>query len=218
VERCPREELTALFAQRPARDDALLAHRRDLFHVSREAAEHGLAAGREADCEGAGTVERGPHELGRKPAVDSQRGVRDPRRRDQPVPQRAGEDAQAVSAGTFGAADEAGRKGVPLEAGVAGGGPLGVLERRRLGDVELHVRRLGLGHARLAVPDDDAAILAINGERTPQRRRQPQGDLGVAGVEKRGEETARVAAVRRPRRAVEARIDDQFTHDRYTTF
>lgn len=186
--------------------------------MSRQAPEHRLAAGREADREGAGTVERRPHELSRNPAVGSQRGIRHPRRRDQPVPQRAGEDAEAVSWGALRAADEAGRERVPLEAGVAGRGLLGLLERRGHGDFELHVRQLRLGHARLAVSDDDPAILPVDGERTHQRRRQPQGDFGIAVVEERGDETARVTTVCRPCRAVEARIDDEFIHGLYTTF
>ncbi len=72
------------------------------------------------------------------------------------------------------------------------------LERRRAGP--------GLGDERLAVEQADEAVLADDGERTLERRRQAKRHLSRP-VDERGKPPRRVAAVPRVQRTTEAAFD-----------
>jgi hypothetical protein len=79
--------------------------------------------------------------------------------------------------------------------------PLGVLERDRLGGVDVDRRGSRLRHERVAVEQAGGVAVAHDRERTVERRRQTQRHLDLAGLHERREAATRVAAVRRRERA-----------------
>ena len=98
-----------------------------------------------------------------------------------------------------------------VEPGVAGACRLGFLEAWRGRDVELERGGDGFRNERLTVGDPDPVAFALDGERLRERRRRPQGHFG-APTEERRDQAARVTAVRRSIRAVEASLYRQVLH------
>src|SRR6185503_20580720 len=93
-----------------------------------------------------------------------------PCRREAPVAERAGEDAEPIARLSRGTADEAARERVLVESRVTRVRSLGLLETRRGGEVELERRRDGFGDESVSVEDPDAAAFALDGERLRERR------------------------------------------------
>ena len=83
---------------------------------------------------------------------------------------------------------------------------LGHVDRDRLGDVEIQLRRRRLGDQRVAVVKGDLLATDAQSERTLERGRDAQRG-GRAAVDPRSDEPAGVATVRRLRGPVEALLD-----------
>src|SRR5207247_3973090 len=99
-------ELAAVFAERPADDDASLPHFRDALDVRSQPPQERVAAPDRLARVRAGAVERRPDEL-----RTAEVGRRHPRCRDKiGVAYRPREDSQAVAFGAISPADEAVRK------------------------------------------------------------------------------------------------------------
>src|SRR3954468_13119174 len=144
-ERRSGEEATALPAERPPDDDALVSGRRRLQDMSREASEHAHPAGEaRVDGEGAGAVERSPDELGRQWADAGELRGRAPRRGDAAVPRRRRAEPQRVALDAAGTAGEAARERMVRFVGPARceAHGIGVRHRRRQLEVELRGTRL----------------------------------------------------------------------------
>jgi hypothetical protein len=92
--------------------------------------------------------------------------------------------------------------------GEAGDRALGVLEADRRRDLERERGRHRLGDDRVAVAEHRPAVAALRAELAIDRRRPPQGRLGVDVAEQPGDHAAPVAAVRRRRRSPEPPRDD----------
>ena len=74
----------------------------------------------------------------------------------------------------------------------------------RRGRLDVEERRPRLGDERVTVEEADGAVVALDRERSVERRRKAKGDLDLVGVHERREPPARVASVRRGERASEA--------------
>jgi hypothetical protein len=104
-------------------------------------------------------------------------------------------------------ADEALREARAKPANVARGRLLGVGERNRKWRVDVERRRTRLGDDGVSVEEAND-VAALDDEGAVERRRKPKRDLDVAGIDVRGEASARVASVRRRERtSVEPRKD-----------
>jgi hypothetical protein len=192
------EALPPFLPGAPADHDMGLAGLRPRVDGSRHAAEEDALALEFVDGPAGRAVERGPDNLGADPRAGC------PRRSDDSHSpfDGAGEDAEAVV--PFGPAREAGRVSVVLEAGVARRGRLRLRERHRLRHLFVRVNRSPRPR------DDDVAVPELVPDDVELRvewRRYEQGHL-EASAERFGEEPARIAAVRRAGRPVEARGDD----------
>ena len=153
-----------------------------------------------------GTVERRPDDV----PVDLGRR---PRAGDEAVTERSGEDTEPVADLSIGAAHEAGRERVLLEAWIAGRRLRGLLERRRVRRREIDLCLNRFRHDGLTVAHDDASAVTLDGQRPAEWRRSAQGHLSGA-VQEIGDQTARIASVRRAGGPVEAGVDDELVHSR----
>ena len=73
---------------------------------------------------------------------------------------------------------------------------LRVVHRHRSGRLDVDRRRPSLGHERVAVEEADGAVVALDRERSLERRGKTKRDLDLVGVHERCEPPARVASVR----------------------
>ena len=78
---------------------------------------------------------------------------------------------------------------------------LGVVHRDRRWRLDVDRRGSSLGHERVAVEEVDGTVVALDRERSVERRGKTKGDLDRVGVHERREPTARVASVRGGQRA-----------------
>ena len=201
-------EAAPVAAERPADDDALVAGRRRLQDTCGEAAEHAdptRAVG--VDRVGAGAVQRRPDE---RPGHLR----RAPRRDDPPVAGRRRSQPERVALLASRPADEAARERMVRVVGTARGNRSRLVERDRLGRLELELRCPRLGDERVAVEHENRVVGAVDAQGRIQRGRQPQGHLDCIGVQEPGHEPARIAAVPRARRAAKTALDDdRLGHD-----
>ena len=72
-----------------------------------------------------------------------------------------------------------------------------VVHRHRSRRLDVDGRRPSLGHERVAVEQADGVVVALDRERSLERRGKTKGDLDLVGVHERCEPPARVASVRR---------------------
>ena len=142
-ERSAGEELAAILAHRPRRDDTRLVGIRDALDARGHAAEDDVATAFRTDRVGAGAVDRRPDHLRER------LGERDRRRVQRfATGDRADAEVEPVLAS---AADEALAEVGDPTADMPLARLLGDLERDRSGRVELHGRRSRLGDERVAV-------------------------------------------------------------------
>src|SRR6266545_10787 len=164
-QRRAREAFPSVPTDGPRDDDAALAALGDRVDPAVHAAEEPVTAAVPAHADRSRAVERCPDELARDLA-------RRPRRGEDAVARRAGEEPEPVLA--RGTADEARRVRVFVEPGVRARGVLRLVERDGRRCVELEFRLSHLGDDGLAVPEP----LAVEAERAPERRRRAEPDLG----------------------------------------
>ena len=207
VQRRGAPALAPLLAELPGQDRVRLANLHGAAEPRGEARQHdGRPGVPVAHPRARGTVERRPHELGPHETVAvAERLVRCPGRAEEvfALGQLRREDPEPVLAP--GPADQARGEGVsrrpPLAPCLLRGHHL--VGRDGVRHVQQQVRRLPLGHQRVAVLERHAAVLALDGQRRVQRRRRAERHLRDLGVEQLGHAPAGVAAVPRGRRPVE---------------
>lgn len=125
-----------------------------------------------------------------------------------PAGDRPGEDAEAISFGPFGPADEAGREGMAGEARIATGGFHRLSSADRIRQVDFQTSRNRFGHHLVPVEESDSALASsADKEATADRGRVTQGHLRRP-AEDPGEQAAHVAAVRRVGRPAVPCVDD----------
>ena len=71
-----------------------------------------------------------------------------------------------------------------------------VVHRHRSGRLDVDRRRPSFGHERVAVEQADCVVVAVDRERSLERRWKTKRDLDLVGVHERCEPPARVASVR----------------------